>query len=299
MNNDIIINIDDPEVIVTDEYSTDYNLPVATASTLGGVKIGDNVDATDAGVISIPVASDDTAGVIKVGTNLSIDENGVLSATGGASVTVDSALSTVSTNPVQNRVIASQINSTNSTVSGISSTVSNHTTQLSNIGQSITDLSTAVNQNANDIDSLENSQLSQDNLISTNTLNISTNTNNIASNTADITTLKADINEVIGYIDVANYWTSGNIQVFGKGKVGWFNLDLEGSLTINAGSSEDLYEINNTSLLPKYPCQSVLITDAGMLRVDIFTAGIIRAYNLSSSAMTITKLSGNIPVIFN
>ena len=120
MNNEIIINIDEPEVIVTDEYSTDYNLPVATASTLGGVKIGDNVDVTDAGVISVPVASADTAGVVKVGTNLSIDDNGVLSATGGSSITVDSALSTVSTNPVQNRVITTQINTTNSTVSGIS-----------------------------------------------------------------------------------------------------------------------------------------------------------------------------------
>lgn len=299
MNNEIILNIDDPEVIVTDEYSTDYNLPVATASTLGGVKIGDNVDVTSDGVISIPTASADTAGVIKVGTNLSIDANGVLSATGGASITVDSVLSTVSTNPVQNRVVTSQINTTNSTVTGISSTVSNHTTQISNITQAITDLSGSVTQNANDIDSLENSQAAQDNLISTNTLNISTNTNNIASNTADITTLKADINEVIGYMDVANYWTSGNIQVFGKGKVGWFNLDLEGSLTINAGSYENIYEISDSSLLPKYPCQSVLITDVGMLRVDIFTGGVIRAYNLSGSAMTITKLSGNIPIIFN
>lgn len=299
MNNEVIINIDDPEVIITEEYSTDYNLPVATAATLGGVKIGDNVNVTSEGVISIPVASVDTAGVIKVGTNLSIDANGVLSATGGASITVDSALSTVSTNPVQNRVITSQINSTNSTLSSVSSTVNNHTTQISNTNQAITDLSTAVNQNVNDIDSLENSQVAQDNLISTNTANISTNTNNIAYNTADITALKNEINESIGYMDVANYWTSGTIQVLGKGKVGWFNLDLEGSLTINAGSYEDLYEITDSSLLPKYTGQSVLITDAGMLRVVIYTGGIIRAFNLTSSAMNITKLSGNIPIIFN
>ena len=299
MNNEIIINIDDPEVIVTDEYSTDYNLPPATASTLGGVKIGDNVGVTTDGTISVPFASPSTAGVIKVGTNLSIDGNGVLSATGGASITVDSTLSAVSTNPVQNRVITSNLNTLSGSITSLQGTVSNQATTIGNHTTAIGNLTSDLGTAQDDIDNLETSQTAQDNLISTNTLNISTNTNNIASNTADITTLKADINEVIGYMDVANYWTSGNIQVFGKGKVGWFNLDLEGSLTIAAGSYENLYEITDTALLPKYPCQSVLITDAGMLRVDIFTGGVIRAYNLSSSSMTITKLSGNIPVIFN
>ena len=55
-------------------------------------------------------ATTTTAGVFKVGTNLSIDSNGVLSATGGATITVDSALSTTSTNPVQNAVITNALN---------------------------------------------------------------------------------------------------------------------------------------------------------------------------------------------
>lgn len=55
----------------------------ASASKLGLVKIGDNVNISSAGAISVPVGSDETAGVYKVGGGLSVDENGVLSASGG------------------------------------------------------------------------------------------------------------------------------------------------------------------------------------------------------------------------
>ena len=120
---DVVINVDDPEVIITDEYSTDYDLPIASSTTLGGVKIGYNVDIESDGTISIPVASADTAGVIKVGANLSIDENGVLSSQAGGSVIIDSALSTVSTNPVQNRVITNNINSLSSDIGATQSSV--------------------------------------------------------------------------------------------------------------------------------------------------------------------------------
>ena len=61
------------------------DLPVASAETLGGVKVGTNLTIDENGVLSADnqtpgVASADTAGVVKVGTNLTIDENGVLSA---------------------------------------------------------------------------------------------------------------------------------------------------------------------------------------------------------------------------
>lgn len=55
----------------------------ASASKLGLVKIGDNVNISSAGAISVPVGSSETAGVYKVGEGLSV-EDGVLSATGGA-----------------------------------------------------------------------------------------------------------------------------------------------------------------------------------------------------------------------
>lgn len=55
----------------------------------------------------LPTASASTLGGVKVGANLSIDENGVLSATGGG--TVDPALSPTSENPVQNKAVAAAL----------------------------------------------------------------------------------------------------------------------------------------------------------------------------------------------
>lgn len=69
-----------------------YELPTATASRLGGVKIGSGITVQEDGTISanggspyvLPTASAETLGGIKVGNGLSIDENGVLSASGGS-----------------------------------------------------------------------------------------------------------------------------------------------------------------------------------------------------------------------
>ena len=60
-----------------------YELPVASADTLGGVKVGSGLSMDD-GVLSatgysLPTASDETLGGVKVGTGLSIAD-GVLSA---------------------------------------------------------------------------------------------------------------------------------------------------------------------------------------------------------------------------
>lgn len=67
----------------------DYTLPIASAATLGGIKVGTNLSIDGSGVLSatyfynLPMASAVTLGGIKVGTGLSIDGNGVLSATSG------------------------------------------------------------------------------------------------------------------------------------------------------------------------------------------------------------------------
>jgi hypothetical protein len=65
-----------------------YSLPIATASILGGIKVGSNlsINATT-GVLdatytyTLPTASPTVLGGIKVGSNLSIDGNGILSST--------------------------------------------------------------------------------------------------------------------------------------------------------------------------------------------------------------------------
>lgn len=72
----------------------DYILPPASATTLGGVKIGSGISVTADGVISanggggapyeLPAATADTLGGIKVGDNLTITPDGKLSANAGA-----------------------------------------------------------------------------------------------------------------------------------------------------------------------------------------------------------------------
>lgn len=64
-----------------------YSLPIASATVLGGIKVGNNLSIDANGVLSagnsyvLPTASATVLGGIKVGTNLSIDVNGVLSST--------------------------------------------------------------------------------------------------------------------------------------------------------------------------------------------------------------------------
>ena len=72
-----------------------YVLPVASASKLGGVKIGSNITIDGNGAISapaaytLPTAAANTLGGIKVGSGLYIDASGVLSSTGGGSSDYD------------------------------------------------------------------------------------------------------------------------------------------------------------------------------------------------------------------
>lgn len=81
----------------------------ADASSLAAVaKSGKYSDLTEK--YELPIASASVLGGIKVGTNLSIDANGVLSAT-AQPITVDSALDENSTNAIQNKPVATAINS--------------------------------------------------------------------------------------------------------------------------------------------------------------------------------------------
>lgn len=121
---------------VTDSDTT-YTLPAATSSTLGGVKIGSNI-TNSSGTISLTKANVTAAlGYTPPTTNTTYDiatqsANGLMSssdktkldgiATGANKTTVDSALSSTSTNPVQNKVI-------NSALAGKAAASHTHTTQ--------------------------------------------------------------------------------------------------------------------------------------------------------------------------
>lgn len=317
---DIVINVDDPEVIVTDEYSTDYDLPIASSTSLGGVKIGDNVDIASDGKISIPIASADSAGVIKVGANLSIDANGVLSGQAGGNVTIDSSLSSVSTNPVQNRVITNALNSATGDIATIQGDISSINGDIGDVEESISSVSAIVNNQGLAITSLQSD-------VETNTNNISTNAGNIATNTGDITALDGrldtvedtittqgnTISDLTGFVTPlivtfdetaagisidANVWTDGDVTIRRRGKMGVVNISLEGSLTINSSSSALLYTQVDQDNLPTYKASGCLYTDEGVIFAEYNTDGTIYLYNNGSQNITLTYLEGSIPVIY-
>lgn len=78
--------------VLSAEGGAAYELPPATASELGGVKVGSGLNVAADGTLSngyeLPTAAAGTLGGVKVGNGLSIDGNGVLSATGGGSAYV-------------------------------------------------------------------------------------------------------------------------------------------------------------------------------------------------------------------
>ncbi|MGL5690254.1 MAG: hypothetical protein ACRDD8_05465 [Bacteroidales bacterium] len=71
------------------ENPNNFILPVADATTLGGVKIGENIKVSQDGTISvsfpvvddvvIPIATISSVGVVKIGENLTIDQDGTVS----------------------------------------------------------------------------------------------------------------------------------------------------------------------------------------------------------------------------
>lgn len=99
------------------EGANNYVLPTATASALGGIKVGANlaIDSTT-GVLSgdYSAASTSAAGLMSAADKTKLD--GI--ATGATAVTVDSALSSTSENPVQNKVINSALADKVDVVSG-------------------------------------------------------------------------------------------------------------------------------------------------------------------------------------
>ena len=74
------VGVTNGELVITrDDLPAAYVLPEATASTLGGVKSGTNVDVANDGTISVKTASSSDLGLVKVGSNIGVDANGVIS----------------------------------------------------------------------------------------------------------------------------------------------------------------------------------------------------------------------------
>ena len=56
-----------------------YVLPVATSTTLGGIKIGSGLNTTSDGLVSVPVATATNTGTIKIGSGLNVAADGTVS----------------------------------------------------------------------------------------------------------------------------------------------------------------------------------------------------------------------------
>lgn len=97
--------------------ANNYTLPAATTSALGGVKVGDNLAIdSSTGVLSgnYSAATTSAAGLMSSTDKAKLD--GI--AEGATAVTVDSAMSSTSENPVQNKVLYTELAGKVDAVSG-------------------------------------------------------------------------------------------------------------------------------------------------------------------------------------
>ena len=306
MNEDVEITLQTEDVSVETPLVADYILPTATQDTLGGVKIGDNIDIDSGGHISVPIAGQSNVGLVKAGAGLAIASDGTLSATGTyelpeatkttlGGVYVDNELSNSSQNPVQNAVVSLAIGQTNSNVSSLSTTVGGLSTTVGNLSTSAGNLSTSVGNLTTALNTL-------DGQVSTNTSSISALSSRVSDAEGDISTLDGNVTTLLTetyeshlYSDIdSNVWTAGLISLVSVGMMGYINIELEGSLTIASGASETIYTLPN--LLPAYDVCGALVTDAGVVKVKVTTAGVITFTNLSASSITITEVAGSLPI---
>lgn len=317
MNDEIEIILQPSEVEVTTPLVADYVLPKATATVLGGVKIGANVNVSSDGTISIPTASTTTGGVIKVGNNLSIDENGVLSAstdytlpqatkTSLGGVYVDDTLDNSSLNPVQNSVVTTNIATISTNVENLSDSIdtandniSTLTSDISTIYSGVSSLSANVSTNSNAISTI-NSEISTigDNITTINTT-LTGHGNSIDALSGLVNSLSEVISETYTYQDIDNtIWTAGEIDIRGKGFYAVMYINLEGSLTIPSGSSVTLFTLPQ-DYIPAYNAYGGADIVDGSISVKIDSAtGAITLINNNTSSMNIGKLNASIPIIY-
>jgi len=296
-----------------DTATRNYHLPIASATTLGGIKVGTNLTIEEDGTLNaesteynLPVATSSTLGGIKIGNSLSI-------ADGVASVIVDSNLDSDSSNPLSNSIVTSYINdlttavqdagssltSLSTTVGTLSNTVSAHTTAISTMDNTLDTHTSAIQANSDNISTQSTSISNNTYAIGELDTRVQNAESTITSLSDSMETLTDDDLVTLQVTDIlpASAWTTGNINVVKRGNVGYLFIDLEGSLTIAAGSSEVLYTF--TDLIPLVKASSTLLTDGGTIigEFDDYTYN-LSLINLGSSSMTITKVKGCIPVVF-
>ena len=297
-----------------------YHLPIASATELGGIKVGDNLtiredgtlDASEGGY-TLPTASANILGGIKVGSKLSISD-GVLS------VTTDSSLSSSSTNPIQNNTVNAALTSLTSTVqtntnsigtlttnlgtlsntvgtnttniSTLTSTVNGHTTAIQANSDAITNLDSTVGGIASDVDDLDS--------------RLDTAEGDIENIEEDITTINGNIDDLsdfnetevtYSYLLPVSTWTAGKLTYEKRGKMGVIYFDIQGSLQLAGSGTTVLYTFSGIELYTNV--SGILLSDDGPVLASIDSStGELSLTNLSNNSITINNLQGSIPLVF-
>ena len=314
MNEDVEITLQQDDISVETPMVADYVLPTATTNTLGGVKIGNNINIDSNGHISVPTASASTSGVVKVGDGLEIDENGVLSSIGGyvlpqatknslGGVYVDDGLNTESLNPVQNAVVSLELDSISGNLSTLSGTVSGMSGTVTGIVSDVGGLSSTVNTLGNNVASLGNTVNNVSGTVSTLSNTVGTLNNDVTNlqtglgeTSEHVGELIVETNLVIPYSELlTGTWTSGDITVIRRGLTGYIICNLVGTLTIPANDNITLF----TTDTPMTTDTIGVMTDgSNIIETMADTSGAFIIVNNSSSSKTINRIVGTIPLIF-
>lgn len=318
---DIEIILQPQEVSVTEPLVSDYVLPKATATVLGGIKVGDNLSVASDGTLSSPIASVSSAGVIKIGDGLSVDGNGVVSATtsytlpqatkttlGG--VYVDDTLSLSSYNPVQNTVITTRFNNTDNTITGIQSDVSDLGDTVGTLGDTVDGLSDTIDDMSDDVTANTNGVASNTSSIQTLTSNLGGLSNTVTQHgnaIADMTNTLNNATSVYNEVILANEtdngtWSDGQVSINRRGKVGVLTSTLEGTasaLTIPANDEVVIATITDSDEFPIYPSYASIFVGVSFMQCRISTNGEFIIENHTASNVTVDRVVGTIPIIFS
>lgn len=309
---DINIDRSTPQIDI-DTSTRNYHLPIASATTLGGIKVGNNLTIEEDGTLSaesteynLPVASSSTLGGVKIGSGLTMND-------AVASVNVDSTLDADSANPLRNSVITSNlstltssvqnagsaITSLSTTVGTLSGTVSSNTSAITTLSSTVSGHTTAIQSNTDNIASQASTISDMAYQVNDLDSRLITAESTLSDTVTDVAALKTSSLTPLPYSSLlpATSWSSGNVFVAKRGKVGFVYFELEGSLTIAAGASVILYTFVST--VPAVRATATLLSDAGALlgEVDDYSYE-LKITNMSASSMTITKLNGSIPLVF-
>lgn len=315
---DISINRQQANITVS-EPRADYHLPIASETTLGGIKVGNNLSITQDGTLSavggeysLPVASSTTLGGIKVGEKLSIT-NGVLSAD------VDSVLNVQSSNPVSNSILSSALSALENTTDQLDDRLDTVELNYSNLANTVESQGTALSGIDSDISDMQSDISNNADAISTNTTNIETNTNNLSSLSSTVSNLSdtvtdqgtaidemgGEINDFIltndtdieySYLLPVNTWSSGAITYSRRGKIGLIQFNLSGTYDLQSNVDSQIYQLPET-FQNAVNCSGVLITNDGTIEVKLDMNRNIQLYNHDNSTKHITTVKGQLTVV--